>query len=234
MKHVYKAFLGIVVLMFVFNVHLSAQLFFKAGFGYGAGVQPLLIDKANTAGHTENVYASFGGNMGFYLGAGLQLNDYLDFEVDLGFQNGRSKSVTDVVSSDRTYVGKLVYLNPSFVFRTSVSEDLSPYGKLGLVAGMPFTKMLVDSDERKFRGGFPLGYSGAIGADFNLSDGMKIFAEIYHQSFMYKPKKWRDLSGSVYKFEDEASRTGSETASTDYYVFSYGAFGLNIGLKLLF
>jgi opacity protein-like surface antigen len=62
---------------------------------------------------------------------------------------------------------------------TSVNEDLSPYAKLGVTTGLPLTKVLVGSDEKKFRGGFPLGYNGAIGTDYNISSNVKVFGEIY-------------------------------------------------------
>lgn len=233
MKKIFTPILATLILTLVLSLNLSAQLFFKAGVGFGAGTQPLIIGEAYTTSEKENIYASFGGNLGFYIGAGLQLNDFMDVEVDLGYQNGRSESVIDPFSS-RTYVGKLIYLSPSLVFRTSVNDDLSPYAKLGFTTGLPLTKVLVGSEEHKFRGGFPFGYIGAVGVDYNISRNVKVFGEIYHQSLIYKPKKRREFDGTVYKFKDKIAYPEPDKTELVHHIFSYGALGLNIGLKLIF
>ncbi|MCF8361141.1 MAG: porin family protein [Prolixibacteraceae bacterium] len=233
MKKQLYFFAALLIIMVTFNMNVAAQVYFKAGVGYGSGNQKLILDESYGLTYSENVYASFGGNLGLYVGAGLQLNDFMDFEIDLGYQNGRSKSVNSMYF-EKTYVGKLLYISPSFVFRTSISEDVSPYAKLGVFTGMPLTKVLVNSDEKKFRGGLPLGFNGAIGADYNMNGSIKIFGEIYHQSMVYKPKKRKELDGTVVKFKDQVDDSTPGDVELVHHLFSYGALGVNIGVKLLF
>lgn len=233
MKKLFYFFVAMLVAMFIYNQSASAQLYFKAGVGYGSGTQKLILGEAYNMSQRENIYASFGGDIGLYVGAGMQLNDFMDFEVDLGYQNGRSKSVNNMYF-EKTYVGKLIYINPSLVFRTSVNEDVSPYAKLGVFTGLPLTKVLVNSDEKKFRGGLPLGFNGALGADYNVNNTIKVFGEIYHQSMIYKPKKRKELDDTVVGFKDQIDDTTPDDVELVHHLFSYGALGVNVGVKVLF
>jgi opacity protein-like surface antigen len=233
MKKLFYYFVAMLVVVLACYQSISAQVFFKAGVGYGSGTQKLILGEAYTMTQEENIYASFGGNLGFYIGAGLQLNDFMDLEIDLGYQNGRSVSVSNQFF-EKNYVGKLIYLNPSLVFRTAINDDVSPYAKLGVFTGLPLTKVLVNSEENKFRGGLPLGYNGAVGADYNVNNTIKIFGEIYHQSMIYKPKKRKELDGTVVVFKDQIDSSTPDDVELVHHLFSYGAMGLNIGVKLLF
>jgi hypothetical protein len=82
--------LSIIFFFLLTSTGVYAQLFLKGGFGYGLGVQKLLLGEGYTSNSTENIYGSFGGNWGFYLGGGFALNKCIDLEADLGYQNGRN------------------------------------------------------------------------------------------------------------------------------------------------
>ncbi|HKM92285.1 MAG TPA: outer membrane beta-barrel protein [Prolixibacteraceae bacterium] len=210
-----------------------SQLYFKAGAGYGAGAQKLLLETQYAATYTENVFASFGGNFGVDLAAGYELNQYVDFEFDLGYQNGRSVTVNQVFSY-KTYVGRLIYLGPSLVFKTSINKNISPYGKLGLFTGLPLTKVIVGGTEKTFRGGIPLGYNGALGAVYNLSETFKVYIETYSQSMIYRPTRRRELNGDVVKFKNKLDTPAPSNQELTHHQFSFGALGINMGIKIVF
>src|SRR5574344_121327 len=153
-----------------------------------------------TSTTTENIYGSFGGNWGFYLGGGMELNKFIDFEVDLGYQNGRSVTVPNTFLS-KTFTGRLIYFTPSLSFKTAIEENISPYAKIGILTGLPLTKVTVSDEDKRFSGGFPLGVTEAIGLNFNATDNLKFFVELTHQSMIYKPTKRREADDTIVKFK---------------------------------
>ncbi|MBN2262785.1 MAG: porin family protein [Prolixibacteraceae bacterium] len=214
--------------------NITAQTIIKVGAGYGLGTQKLLLENVTTLSGPENIYASFGGNAGFFLALGYELNQYIDFEFDFGYQQGDNKFIdSGLPSSSKTYIGHLLHFGPSLVFKTSVSENLSPYGKLGVFSGLPFTKEIIMGTENKFKGGFPFGYNGALGLDYNFADTFKIFAEVYSQSMVYKPTRLKKLDGSVIKFKDKLDLPTPNDQELSFNTFSFGALGLNIGVKII-
>lgn len=224
--------LFLVGLLVVASNQVSAQLMIKAGAGYGAGTQRLLLETVTGAGYVENINGSFGGNLGLNLGVGYELTRFIDLEFDMGYQHGRSIAA-DQPFLYKTYIGRLIYLGPSLVFKTAIDEDLSPYGRLGVFTGLPLTRVLVGGTEKRFTGGIPFGYSGALGLDYALVDNLKFFTEIYSQSMLYKPTRRRELDGTVVKFSDKLSTPFSANQEMKHHLFSFGALGINVGFKII-
>jgi hypothetical protein len=226
-------FIVLIVLGVLLSVQVKAQLILKAGAGYGAGTQKLLLENVYTTTYAENVYGSFGGNLGVNLSAGYEVNQYVDFEFDFGYQHGRTKEIDLGFFGYKTYVGRLIYLGPSMVFKTSVSDKVSPYAKLGLFTGLPLTKVIVGGTEKKFRGGIPIGYKGALGLDYNLGNSFKIFTEVYHQSMIYTPARRRELNGDVTRLRDKIDVPTPSKQELKHHFFSFGALGVNAGIKII-
>lgn len=220
--------LSITFLTLVLSSGAYAQLFLKGGVGYGLGVQKLLLGDAYTTNTTENVYGSFGGNWGVYLGAGFAVNKYVDFGADLGYQNGRIVTVGSG-SFSQTFTGRLIYFNPSLTYKTLVENDFSPYAKIGILTGIPLMKVF----DNKFRGGFPLGVNEALGINFKASDNLNFFVELYHQSMIYKPMKRKDSDGTTTKFTDSLPYPVPSNEELAHHFFSFGAIGLNLGIKFV-
>lgn len=210
---------------------MFGQLTIKTGVGYGLGTQPLLLEQAYTTSSVENIYASFGGNVDFRLGAAMYLNDYLEVGADFGFQNGRSVFVDQLIS-DRNYVGKLISFHPALTFNVPTNNDLEPYARLGLLAGFPLLKVISGSEEDKYRGNIPVGYSGALGFNFPMSDTFSLFAELFYQSMIYKPGRIREFDGTTIRLKDETSLPVPENQRLRNQFFSYGAMGLGFGIKV--
>jgi hypothetical protein len=227
----------VTILSVLFSVMLTspetyAQFFIKAGAGYGLGVQKLILDQNYTTTSTENVYGSFGGNWGFYLGGGVGLNQFVELEADLGYQNGRSVMVENGYPP-KNFIGRLIYFNPSLSFKTSIDENFSPYAKIGLITGFPLMKAIVYNAEKKFRGGIPLGVTEALGLNFNATENLKFFVELYHQSMIYKPTKRKEADGTVVLFKDTLPYPYPANEEMSHHFFSFGAVGLNLGIKFV-
>lgn len=231
-----KKILLSVLSLFVFlllSSNITAQIIIKVGAGYGAGTQKMLLESVYSGSSAENIYESFGGNLGLFLAGGYEINQYVDFEVDFGYQHGRIESIDLGILGSKTYVGRLIHIGPSLVFKTSVNENITPYGKLGVFTGIPLTKVLVFGSEKKFRGGLPFGYNGALGFDYNFSDTFKLFAEVYNQSMIYKPTRRKETNGTVVKFKDEIDIPTPSNQELSHHFFSFGAFGINLGVKIV-
>jgi len=209
-----------------------AQLFLKGGVGYGSGVQKLLLGDAYNANIDENTYGSFGGDWGFYIGGGFAVNKYVDFEVDLGYQNGRYVMV-GIGPYSKNFTGRLIFFSPSLTYKTLVENDFSPYAKIGIITGLPLMKVTVNNLDNKFRGGIPLGVNEALGLNFKVSDNLNFFAEITHQTLIYKPKKRKNSDGTTTKFTDSLPYPVPANEELAHHFFSFGALGLNLGIKFV-
>lgn len=222
----------IILSVFCFSLlissHSNAQLFLRGGAGYGLGVQKLLLGDSYSSSFDENIYGSFGGNWGFYLGGGFAINKNIDFEAALGYQNGRTIMVGSGLFA-KTFTGRLIYITPSFTYKALIENDFSPYAKVGILTGLPLMKVY----ENKFRGGFPLGVNEALGINFKASDNLNFFVELYHQTMIYKPMKRKDSDGTLVQFTDKLTYPAPDDTELVHHLFSFGAFGLNLGIKFV-
>lgn len=226
-------FLMMLVFLIVVTKSLSAQMFFKVGTGFGVGTQKMLLETVRPITNPENIYASFGGNLGLFIAAGYELNQYVDLEIDLAYQNGRNVAIDNGLLGSKTYVGKSIHIGPSLVFKTAVNENITPYGKLGVYSGIPLIKILEGGNEIKYKGGLPLGFSGSLGADYNFGDSFKLFTEVYHQSMIYHPNRTKDINGNVVKFKDKLDVPTPADHMLAKQFFSFGALGINLGIKII-
>jgi hypothetical protein len=224
----FAVILSISFFILLTNTRVNAQLFIKGGLGYGLGVQKLLLGDNYTTNSDENVYGSFGGDWGFYLGGGFAVNKNVDFEVDLGYQNGRNINFGSGYYS-KNFTGRLIYFTPSLTYKALIENDFSPYAKVGIITGIPLMKVF----ENKFRGGIPLGVNEALGINFKASDNLNFFIEMYHQSMIYKPMKRKDSDGTLVKFTDSLPNPVPANTEIVHHFFSFGALGLNLGIKFV-
>lgn len=219
-------------MLFASSVHAEDQLLIRVSGGYGLGTQKLIMDELYTNTTTENVYGSFGGGWGLTIGTGLELSKYLDFGLDLGFQNGRTVVVPDTYYPE-TFTGRLISFSPSITFKTDINNNYTPYARIGLLTGYPLTKINRYNSDKKFRGGFPLGGNAAAGVFLNATDNLKIFAELAYQTMIYKPTKRIEADGTVVKFKDVLPYPTPSNEEIIHHFFSFGALGINIGVKII-
>jgi hypothetical protein len=235
MEFMKRSIINLVIAMLLFVTTASAedQLLLRISGGYGLGVQPVLLGQAYTATTTENVYGTFGGGWGFTLGAGLELSKYIDFGIDLGYQNGRSVVVEESAYSIKTFTARLITFSPSLTFKTDIDNIYTPYARIGLLTGYPIINLNVSNSDKNFSGGFPIGVTEAIGTYVRISDYIKLFAEINHQTMIYKPTQRVEEDGTIVKFKDRVPYPEVANEEITHHYFSFGAVGLSIGVIII-
>lgn len=180
------------------SMSLSAQEFytsFSVGYGLGLPGEKLGTNTTQTATSlaTENIYGTFGQGLGINLSPGYFINDHFGFELGLNYFMGAKVTATEATTPYGTLTAvahsNQLRLNPSVVLRTG-TEGLSGYARLGIIIpalGTTFTDVddsgtagantdYTQSFETK--GAFSVGFSGALGANYALSDKLSVFGEV--------------------------------------------------------
>jgi|GEM_PF-809491 len=165
---------------------------------------------------TENIYGTLGNGINVALTPGYFFNDHIGVELGLQGFFGMKSRVSDATSDNeliysftdaKTTQFRVI---PSLVISTGNSKKLSAYAKLGIV--MPIVGATYGSQESSefsaalaavsggqvthikreietvTKGNFTVGFRGAVGVNFNVSDKIAIFAEVHHTSLTIKPK----------------------------------------------
>ena len=161
------------------------------------GSAGVLMGTELNAGKTQatNEYGSFGEGLNAQLRAGYFWNKTFGVELGLGYLHGAdqvrdsykttSGVVTEVV--DATAYARAYGLTAALVY--NFNENI--YGKFGAavkVGGKTVAELtrttttpfgpIVASGEQEFKGRLPLGFIGAMGYKYKLSDKLNIFAEL--------------------------------------------------------
>lgn len=162
------------------------------GYGFGVPSEQLGTTEVITAtGQTStNNFGSFGGGLDVGLNVGYMFTEHLGAELGFSYFSGST------VTSDKVTVptGELTVdlkstqmrLAPSLVLSTG--GDFAVYGKAGLVlpvggstivnyrdATNPLSTVETDFEAK---GALSLGFQGAIGVSYNVSDNLSIFGEL--------------------------------------------------------
>ncbi len=172
-------------------------LYVGVGAGYGIGMPADALGSkvvVNSSGQTTEsvIYGSYGGGVNANLNVGYMFSEH--FGADLGFTyfSGSSVTSTDVSvpTGTATLEGKSTQLRiaPSLVLSTGTSEVVSAYSRLGLVlpaGGSTISEYRDNTNpssvvERDIEttGALSLGFQGAIGVNYSLSESLSIFGEI--------------------------------------------------------
>lgn len=245
---------GILVAAFMATAGLaSAQgLYVGVGGGYGFGTPgEVLGTKQNvtTSGTTEsNIVGSLGGGINTGLNVGYMLSE--NFGVDLGFNYflGSQVTTTDVTTPTGNITLKSktsqVRIAPSLV--VSTSGDVRVYGKAGLVLPVSgktiseyrdnTTASSVVERDAETKGAISLGFQGAIGVDYGISDKLSIFGELSGVSLRIKSATMSmtkytvngaDQMGSLNTYDKETTFVEELTPSSNNS--NYNPSGTNTG-----
>ncbi len=212
----------------------------------------------------DDVPLSLGKGINFGMSIGYMFTENLGAELGANYLLGaetkslqRNESGTDII--DQKISGKMVQLSPTFVLKGNYSQ-LNPYAKLGLVFGLG-TKVTYEENEifnnqpydfiQVADGGTPVGFTGAIGMDYNLKPNLSLFGELKAVSLSYSPQKahvTKYTENGVDKLPTMTVRN-KETEFLDSYTQStantepwranrinlpFSSIGLNIGVKYNF
>jgi len=177
---------------------VSAQSYISVSGGYAIGSSGVLMGTELNAAQTtaENHYGSFGEGLNAQVRVGHFFNDTFGVELGVGYLQGADQvkdsyvydaasGVTEVV--DAIAYGRAFGLSASLIY--NFNENI--YGKFGAVTklggrtGVEFTREnvtpfgpIVTKGEQNFHGRPPLGFTGALGYKYKVSDRINLFAEL--------------------------------------------------------
>lgn len=170
------------------NLYVGLQ----AGYGIGTPGDMLgqtTVVSSNGDQTTTAIYGSLGGGINIGLNAGYMLSEHFGAELGFSYLMGSSVTSTDfsTTAGKTTLTAKStqVRIAPSLIVTTG--GDFAVYGKGGLVlpiSGSTVSEYRDDtgllSIERDYesKGATSLGFQGAIGVNYNLSDNLSLFGEL--------------------------------------------------------
>lgn len=163
-----------------------------------------------------NIYGSNGKGFNATATIGHKLNQFFGFELGFNYLLGARQTTADfstdtgVSDMSETYT-KQFRIKPSLLFEAG-DKDFVPYSRVGLVipvAGASYGERELNTPaalsplvptlypdavsfkaESKSKGQFGLGFEGAVGAKYALSDNMAISAELFYTSLRVKRKTY--------------------------------------------
>jgi len=199
-----KKNLLIVVAIFL-ATSLSAQLYVGGKLGYGFGAQKTDFGFTQTVSNETVIWGSLGQGFAPGLKVGYFFNDNLGFELGINYLMGATITAADVNITGYTNLTEAkttqIRLLPQLVYKT----DMGVYGRFGMllpVSGATYVSQTKVSgavttvSEIEYHGTISLGFAGALGYEFELSDNLKLFGEMEYNGLTIRGK-----TATVTKYE---------------------------------
>jgi opacity protein-like surface antigen len=175
---------------------VSAQnLYVGVQAGYGMGTPGDVLGTTTVVSSTgdqttTNIYGSLGGGANVGLNVGYMFTEHLGAELGFNYFLGSSVTTTDVTvpTGNATLMAKSTQMRilPSLIVTTG--GDFAVYGKAGLVlpaGGSTVAEyrddtnpLAVVAQDFESKGALSLGFQGAIGVSYNLSDKLTLTGEL--------------------------------------------------------
>lgn len=266
------------------SLNSNAQGFYiNAGLGYGFNAASQVIGtnytkttdgSGNTTTTTTNVKGSYAAGLNFGAIFGYMFNEHISGEIGINYLSGSTttttNSHTDSASSDVFTMGtKATMLRIIPAIKISGEPGtVTPYLKAGLVLGLSgkitntvngTSTTLGTSDvyagTEEYTGGTSIGFMGAVGIDYKLSDMFSIYGEIGMIGATWAPtvmnvtaytingvdqlaqnntsEKQTTFSSSTTTSSNVNPSPGSPTQSLQSFE-PFSSWGINIGVHLTF
>lgn len=240
----------------------SGQLFAQspyarlgAGYALGTATQTLGTDyDSNNKGTVVN--GSLGAGVHINAALGYHFTENLAAELGFTYVLGSSIESKDVSTSQtntQTLQGRSISFAPALVFSTGFEETVAPYARVGALVALPSftderetTGAIQSTYKDRSYGGVAIGFTGALGLQYNISDNLAFFGELQFNALSYKPSKWeieeltsdgidilKDLPVSEGTYEDELDAKPATDKKSSYQT-PFSSIGFNIGLKATF
>ena len=268
-----KKNLLMIIAMFI-ATGLSAQFYAGVKLGYGFGAQKTAFGTTQTDNSQENIWGSVGQGFTPGLKVGFFFNDNIGIEMQMNYFMGATITAADVnmtgYTNSTTAQSSQFRLIPALVYKT----DLGLYGRFGMV--LPVTgKTIVEQTEvtdmgggvtvtqeviQELKGAFSMGFAGAIGYEFEISDALMFFGEFEYIGLNIKGNTATvtqyNVNGAdqlaamtTYQKEttyvdmlDATSNNGAYNATPDMAVArdamrsssGYSSFRINVGVSMYF
>lgn len=256
---------------FLLGLGASAQgPYASLQFGYAMGSSKEVIGSnysmSGSTSTTTNVYGTYGAGIPITLGLGYNVNDNIGLDLGINYFMGSEQTVSEVsytgYSSITKVSGYQIRLIPSVVVSSGFSNDFNMYAKAGLmmpVSGVTNFNMVEDMGgietitEGENHGQFSIGFTGALGANYKLSDNLSLFGELQGINLRVKSGTRTitryEVGGTDYtsnmttsqletEYVDEVSSDDNTDANSPTKALAstanYNSLGLNIGVRFNF
>jgi hypothetical protein len=191
------------ILLFAFiNLEAMSQdtyLQIGGGFTFPASTSPVgettILGADGIPTRIENLNGKLGGGFPITLRAGYMITPNVGADIGLNYLVGNKVTVSELRSGDQALAvaafTRQARLNPAIVFSTGSDQVLSAYSRLGLVlplggrTNLEYRVPAIFSEsgssvleEEEVRGQFTIGFSGTLGAEYQVYDRVKVFAEL--------------------------------------------------------
>jgi len=195
---------SILILAMIFiTASASAQFYVSASGGYSIGSAGAKFGTETTMAGVENTYGSYGEGMHTQLRGGYFFNDTFGVEAAFGYLHGADQTIrkvtipgndVDVVARARAYgasaslvykftnnvygrFGALIKVGGETEAKGYIKQDMSgqPAPNGGNFPDGTYNETTFVQD---YKGRLPLGFIGAIGYKYELSNNVSLFAEL--------------------------------------------------------
>jgi hypothetical protein len=253
----------------------SPGFYGRVSGGFGVGLcydDPCEYEEDYLYGSYDNVNtygAAYGTGGNVTLAGGYMFSKYVGVELGIrdfwGLKKTQQFTYQGVEggSSNTTYKRNVMSLQiiPSIILTPGL-ENWNPYARFGLSMGVYNTVTETETNNTgnvetiskgKYSGGFPLGYSAALGLEYKLSGSISLTAEADCEGMNYAPNKWEireytvngadhlgDLTTKQKETEFVKSYDRSESIPNDSpdkalrLYFPLSNVSLNVGAKIRF
>lgn len=193
---------------------MAQGMYASFNLGYGLGMPGEVVgtmERVDASGNTTttNKYGTNGAGFNIGLTPGYMFNENFGFELGLNYLLGSKVQVLDsednsnpldIVKESTISKSNQFRISPTFVV-TSGNDGLNVYAKAGLilpVAGSTTINQNRDDvtpigttetrTELSSKGAFSVGFQGALGVSYGISDKLSLFGELKSVSLRIKSK----------------------------------------------
>jgi len=246
----------------------------SVGYAGGTASDVIGVDynvTSATAFTKKNIVGTYGSGVPVTLGLGYMFTEHMGFDLGINYFAG-SEVTSDITNtffgskSITTSQGYQIRIIPQMVISTGSDNALSFYAKTGFVLPVSGeTTFMVDAVDAtsgtpvptvvkgESSGSFSFGYTGSLGASYNLSDNLSLFGELQGINLRIKGES-RTLTSYVYDGNEVISTLPESATKTNYVdelnqssnsdplkavdalatTTNYSSFGFNLGIKFNF
>jgi opacity protein-like surface antigen len=238
-----------------------AQFYASLGAGYSMGMPKSVLGYEETSTSVKNIYGTYGTGVNGKLNLGYFLNDNLGVELGFTYLMGSDQLIESEV--DGSYNLKVnaqataIGLAPTLIYKW----DNGLYGKFGFatkVGGKVVENYDVKSgsytmtETMEYVNKTPLGFTGALGYQFEIGTNMNLFLEMEYLGINVKRDKATmtayemKYNGTVVETLADLTAIDRETIFVDELTDSspenheltemspYSSLGFNVGIRYTF
>jgi opacity protein-like surface antigen len=199
---------------------VSAQFYAGLSAGYALGADKQVLGVETTSTSDINLYGSFGNGMNINLKLGYNFTDNLGFELGANYLLGSAQSILKNTTTTAEAKSSGLRLSPQLTFRL----ENGLYSRMGLVVpvmgktvsdvNVAYTGVEVKKVYES-KGAFSVGFIGAIGYSYKLSDNLSVFGELEYLSLTIK-QGTKTLTEYTYNGTDMMSTQTISDKETEY------------------